>query len=429
METKKGKLSFGARGWLLVIYGFLTIALASGLPSTIQVALGSFVEKGFNSTHLLSLMTYGSWGTLVLLLILGVAGAKKRKSIRKMGLILGVGWAVFTALWGVTDNEVLFTIFYIAAFLCCQAMVLLVVNNLVANWFPTRKGTVIGLITTGFMLGAMAGVMLFAPLLTAVGSLVFVYIILAAVILIVTLIGFFGLRDFPEEIGCFPDNDRNMTSEQALKMLEEAQKQDALSPWSQKRVLATWQMWMISIACGIMLLFSSVISSQLVVRLLMAGYAPEQATTMFISCCLIGCFGSWAIGFVDNRIGPKKATIITMAVMVVACIFTTLGNDVCMWIALAFLGIELGGSSNFTTSLVVHYWGRFNFMKVYGVVVIIQQIIGAFGALFASTTSTAWGYDVTYYIMAGMSVVAILVMIPVKEGFVKKKENTWEEQK
>lgn len=422
------KYGFGKRGWLLVLYGFLCILLASAIPGTVQVALDMFVAKGFNPTHMLSLMTFGSLGTLVFLFVLNFFTAKGKVSYRKLGLILGVLWALFTALWGVIPSQAGFTVVYICSFLCCQAMVLVVVNNLVANWFPTRKGVIIGLVTIGFTLGAMAGIMLFGLLLKAFGF-VGSYVFFGVIVLLVTLFGFFVLRDFPEEVGCYPDNDRNMTREKALEMLEEGRRLSEASPWTQKRVLGTWQMWCIALCCGIMLLFSSAISSQLVPRLVAAGYAPQQATLMFSTAAIIGCVGSWFIGFLDNKLGTKAALIIMMAGMIVACVFTTLGVPALMWIALALLGVELGGSSNFSTSLVVRHWGRFHFQKVYGVVIIVQQVIGAFGAAFASGTSAKWNYDVTYLLMAGMSIVAILLILPVKDGFVAKREAQFAQEK
>ena len=415
------KYGFGKRGWFLVIYGLLCILLASAIPGTVQVALDTFVAKGFAPDHMLSLMTYGSLGTLVLLFILNFFSAKGRVSYRKLGLVLGVLWAVFTALWGVMPTQTSFTIVYICAFLCCQAMVLVVVNNLVANWFPTRKGVIIGLVTIGFTLGAMVGIMAYGFLVNAFGF-VGSYIFLGILVLVVTLLGFFILRDYPEEVGCYPDNDVSMTREKALAMLEAGRKMAANSPWNQKRVLSTWQTWCIALCCGIMMLFSSAISSQLVPRLVAAGYPADVAPLMFSAAAIFGCIGSWFIGFLDNKIGTKASLFIMMGGMAIACVFTTLGNTVLMWIALVLLGVELGGSSNFTTSLTVRYWGRYNFQRVYGVIILVTQIVGAFGAVFASSTSTRWNYDVTYLIMAALSVVAILLMIPVRDGFVEKRE-------
>ncbi len=415
------KYGFGARGWCLVIYGFLCILLATAIPTTVQVALDQFTAKGFNPTHMLSLMTYGSLGTLVFLFALNFFTAKGKVSFRKISLALGILWAVFTALFGLMPTQATFTIVYIAAFLCCQAMVLVGVNSMVANWFPTRKGVVIGLVTIGFTLGALVGIMLLGDVILSAG-LTAGYAICGVLVLIVTLFGFFTLRDYPEELGQFPDNNRDMTREMADAMLEEGRKMAERSPWTQKRVLGTWQMWCVAIACGLMMLFSGAVTSQIVQRLLAAGYPQQMATLMFSGAAIIGCVGSWFIGFLDNKIGTKTSMIIMMIGMAVACVFTTLKIPALMFIGLALIGVELGGSSNFSTSLVVRYWGRFNFQKVYGVVILIQQVIGAFGALFASSTAAKWNYDVTYIIMAVMSVITIVLMLPVKDGFVQKRE-------
>lgn len=422
------RFGFGKRGWLMVLWAFLVISLASAIPSTIQVAVDLFAAKGFNPTVLMSLMTFGSLGTLVCLFGMNFLTAKGKLSFRKLGMILGILWAVFTALWGVVSVQWLFIAVYILSFLSCQLMVLVVVNNIVANWFPTRKGSVIGLATMGFMLGAMAGVLLLGNIVASSGNITVPYFIFAVVILLVALMGYLLFPDYPEECGCFPDNDQSMTSEEAKKQFELTMAETAKSPWTQKRILSTWQVWLIAISCGIMLLFSQIISSQLVARLTWAGYDPMTAMMMFMGCSLFGCFGSWIIGVIDNRIGPRNAAIITMSAMVIACILTTLNSTPLMIVAICLLGVELGGSSNFTMSLVATYWGRRNFGKVYGVVVIVQQIIGSFGALFASTTSAAWGYNVTYLIMAGMAAVSLVILLPIKNGFVQDKELQWERE-
>ena len=51
---KEKRFGFGVRGWLMVVWAFLVISLASAIPSTIQVAMDLFVGKGFNPTVLLS---------------------------------------------------------------------------------------------------------------------------------------------------------------------------------------------------------------------------------------------------------------------------------------------------------------------------------------------------------------------------------------
>ena len=137
-------------------------------------------------------------------------------------------------------------------------MALVGVNNMVANWFPTRKGVIIGLVTIGFTLGAMVGLMVLGTVIMKLG-LTGGYAVCGLLVLIVTLFGFLTLRDYPEEIGCFPDNDRSMTREMANAMLEEGRKMAADSPWTPKRVLGTWQMWCIAISCGLMMMFSGAV--------------------------------------------------------------------------------------------------------------------------------------------------------------------------
>ena len=113
------KTGFGARGWCLVIYGFLCMLLATAIPTTIQVALDAFAAKGFNPTVMLSLMTFGSLGTLVFLFVMNFFTAKGKADLRRLNLILGILWAICVALFGVLNSQALFIAVYIIGFVCC----------------------------------------------------------------------------------------------------------------------------------------------------------------------------------------------------------------------------------------------------------------------------------------------------------------------
>ncbi len=422
------KYAFGARGWFLVLFGMLIIVLCTAIPATMNLAVNMFVEKGFNRTVLLSLQSYGGYGALIWFVVLGFITKGGKTNYRYLEIAVGLIWAVSVALWGIIPNQAGFVTIYIISFLCSQTMSLIVVNNLVANWFPKKKALVIGLITIGFTLGAGTGVLLFTTLLKNFGF-VGSYVFYGVAIAVLTVLGFVILRNYPEECGGYPDNDHSMTREQADAMLAEGKRLAANSPWTKRRLLSTWQTWVLGINLGCGMFLASAVPSQLIPRLLEAGYERPTAIAMMSACAFIGCFGSWFIGALDDKIGTKPAQITMLICGAVACVFTTLGVTALMWIALILLGAILGGSSNFSTSFTVRFWGRYNFQNAYSVIVVICQLFGSAGAMVTAMVAARSGYNVAYLVLAGVCILAIVLIIPIKDGFVAKREKEFKEEK
>ena len=143
---------------------------------------------------------------------------------------------------------------------------------------------------------------------------------------------------------------------------------------------------------------------------------------MMTVAALCGGVGSYVVGFVDSKIGPRKTIFVVHSIAIIACILNIIPSTVTVMISLIFIGIVLGGASNCLLSLCSTMWGRYAFTNVYGVVLPMNQIVGASGTILVAHMAARFSYTGAYLVVAGLALVGILLMLPVKEDSMKKIE-------
>jgi len=427
---KKNTANFGKFGWLLVIYCFLTFFIFSAGNGTMNIAVGMFKEMyGWDQTYLLSLQSVGAWVAIPFIFIFGQLYARGKLRIRTLILFSGVLYAVGITLWGFLTSLVLFTAIFIVCYVTYPLWGTLANNSLTNNWFPKKKGIIIGITTIGFPLGTGLGSIIF---MTLFGKFGFsnAYLIIGIIALAICLFGFFTFKEYPEQRGCFPDNDRTITSEQAKAEFEQGQAMLEKSPWSVKRLLSTKEVWLLSVSNAYLFAIASGVMGTMIPRLLSTGrYDANQAMVFLLIAAFTACPGSFLCGFIDNRTTPKIGLIFTQTCCVTGCILNIIPTTPTLLISLVLFGIGTGGSANFVMSMTSEYWGRFKFMKAYPTVLTINQIVGAGGPMLMAVIASKMGWNVSYVVMAVLGVIAVLLAVPIKKGFVEKAEAKFAIQK
>jgi OFA family oxalate/formate antiporter-like MFS transporter len=422
----KVSVDFGKRGWSLVIYCFWTFFFGCSLSCTLNVYVSILHELHGWSTVLLysssSIVAYVSMG---LYYILGILRAKGKIGLRKGILISGILASVSVCFWGYVGSAWMFVLIYCITMCSSNVWGQFFNNNMVANWYPRKKGLVMGWTTIGFPVGSCFGVLIWDWLEGVTGSVARGYMCYGVVFIILTIWGYTMFRDYPEEIGEFPDNDKNMTREKAQELLEEGKRLSANSPWTVKRCLSCWEVWVIGFANSTIIFFAGGTIGQMVPNLLEAGYDQQTAIYMMTFACLFAGVASVLLGMLDAKVGTKKAIIITQMIAVVAAIFRNIPSFVTILLSLACVGTLLGGGPNFVVSSVSTYWGRYNFDKVYGIVLVINQLFGGYGATAMAVLANKYGYATGYLMLAGYVAIGAIALSRVKDGFVQKYEEKW----
>ena len=143
---------------------------------------------------------------------------------------------------------------------------------------------------------------------------------------------------------------------------------------------------------------------------------------MMTVAALCGGVGSYLVGFVDTKIGPRKTIIVVHIIAIIACILNIIPSTVSVMISLIFIGIVLGGASNCLLSLCSTMWGRYAFTNVYGVVLPMNQIVGSSGTILVAQMAARFSYTGAYIIVGALALVGILLILPVKEDAMQKIE-------
>ncbi len=413
---------YGKWGWGLIIYCFLTYFICSFGNNTTQIACAAWEQMyGWDQTAVLALPTLGGWISVAVVYIISVLFSKGKVKLRTLILVDGILYSVALALWGVVTNFIVFALLLLSMYTTYVLWMQFANNTITSNWFPRKKGVVIGITTIGLVVGSGFGSPLFASMMENLG-LTTSYLIMGGFGLVLTLVGAFVFPEYPEQRGCFPDNDKSMTREQAERELAEGEAILAKSPWTPSRMLTVKETWLVALSTGFLLMFATGAMAQMVPRLLAGGYSMDAAMSIMVIGAVAGCIGSYLCGLLDGKIGPKKAMIITLILAAVGAALNIVHNYIAICVSLAIIGAAMGGAANYLVSMTTSYWGRYNFQKAYGTLLTINQIVAMSGAAAFAYMAKFFGYTVTFVVFGILMLVSAIMVLPVKEGFVEKAE-------
>ena len=336
----------------------------------------------------------------------------KIKNMKGVSMVLGaiaMILAAFITFYPPTMTQnanVFWLIMYALEYISVTMYATFSIGVLIGQWFPRRKGTVMGIATLMFPIAnALIGFIapnIFAmdfageqpmPLLIEyamsggmAGQNTWMPTMLPFLIVCVIgwLIGLIFVKDYPEQCGCFRDNDKSITPEIAQRMMEEEIKAKETTVWKTGHTMASKDFWFVTIPAGVLLMFAVGAMTQTQPIFEMVGMG-DQYSTIMLCIAAAGIVGSFVLGVVDTKIGTKKSMIIAMFMMLLSGILGYIGassnNGSLVLAAFIILGLFMGASSNYTVSAAAQYWRREDFSSVFAVVNAIANLIQAFGPM------------------------------------------------
>lgn len=413
-KTKKDELSltrsnFGLKGWIVIVLSFLSILLQSSIINdSLNVTIGAFAQtRGWNPAVLYMSSTITAW--------IAVAGAalwgflSQKINVRFTWALSLLVAAAACFFWGRAASMPVYFVCLAVASVGGMAFAYIANLNVISNWFPKKKGLAMGWVTIGFPLSASVTTPLVSGLLGA-GGLERVYMVyaIAAVVLAIAVVVF--IRDYPEQAGAYPDNDRKFSKEENQRLLAEGLEYMKTSEWTAGKLFKTRRVWAIAFSLGVMELLSLGIMTNFMPRCLQIGMTEQQVIPMLAIAGLIACVGSVACGLLDAKVGPKKATIITFAIGIVAICLNITNILPLMYASLVFLGFMLGGAANYLVSLTNTIWGRFDFPMAYKVLKPMVAVVGAIGVSLVGVLGNTISYVVAYAVLGVLALVALIVI-------------------
>ena len=422
MGSNKKSISFGARGWLLIIvlfFGFMMFQVFTNYPLNILADFYGGSEK------VAMLLTIGTGiGIILQIIISGFIG--KIKSIKKLTAVIGL--IAVAAAFGVAGipftQQALWSVVYLIENVVVTMYALFFLSIIAGQWFPTRKGTVMGIATIAYpvtngVIGFFAATVM-GPLATggmpAIWKGFLPFLVLTTLGYILFLI---FVTDYPEQCGAYRDNNKNITPEVAKQMLEEEIRNKQTTVWTTGHIFKNRDFWFAAVSCGL-LLMGAVITA----------FPELNYTIIMMMVAIFGAIGSWLLGILDTKFGTKKSMIIAMILMVLSgvcgALATVTGTGALVVIAMIFVAMFMGASSNYTVSVAAQYWRREDFSGVFACVNPISNIFNAIAPMIvAILIASAMGVRAVFIFLLVAGIIGLILMIAFNGSHVKNVDDAY----
>jgi len=411
-----GKKSF-ALGYSLPVHSTLTYLIYAAAASTgLNIIVPLFAaENGLDKALVLSANTVGAFISCFAVLFFGSIIMKI--GIRMMTTIsLIIGGIFGTILLGYVHTLVGYAVCTIFAQCMVHGYCFAATNAMITNWWPRKKGFVMGLTTCGIMLASFTIIPYMATLGNTKGFLTMVWFV-GGLMVIFGIISWFWIRDTPEQVGLHPDNIPLSEAEKQQGYFKQQTQEEAKMRWPVKEILKNKTAWLIAVVFGLFLLFTSGVASTTVLFCLEAGYAPATAIKVLTYTSLVSLAGSILSGVLDNKFGPKKTTVIyAIWVMLAFLILLIAPAPIKAIVCVAMANLTMGATANLAPSMVATCFGQKTFTQVFRVVYAISFFLRSFAFLFLGTSVKLLGsYNNAYLCFAVLALVAILLTVLIND--------------
>lgn len=395
------------RAWPLLVFSVLCYFLTSTVASSMNIAAGILeTERGWSSVVITSCISIASVANVVFGFIAGRACVKH--SAKSLCIVWCVLYLAGVACMGFSKLFAIFAVSMVVANAASSALGYNTVPVLLANWFPTKKGTVQGFVSMGIPLGAGFASMVYSWGYTNLGvDAAFVPFMIVAAVAMVLLAA--GIKDTPEESGFEPDTMERCEPHKPELVATEG---EAAAADTSRDLLRNPRFLALSAVLGIQLVYSGGLMVQIAPRLYEIGYSTDEAILAMLVSALFACLGSFICGVIGDKFGSRVGTIVCFVLGIAAVLLNLLGNPVCVFASLALIGVVTGGADNWPVNICAEYFGRGGFTGAFGLMLPIIQLVGAVGpSLFAILADVAGSYFISYVCAAALMAIGLVLFL------------------
>ena len=372
---KQSMTNFGKAGWGTILYCLLMFFFYVGMINDGNNVLAPTAAANIGVEPGTVIQTNGYAGMIAVLGFILFGQVNKKIGPRYTS---GICLILSGITYIICGNATTIGAYLVAMTLCATGMMsagYVAGGTLVANWFPKMKGIVMGYTTMGHNFASAFYVAILTGLVAAMGSINTASIPIGVLCCVLGVVGLILIRDTPQERGMNPDN----VSDEVYRREYFTQTED--DGWTTGKLLRTKETWLAAIYTGLFQICSVGVMQQLVTRNIRDfGMSEAGALTLMTIVALIGVFGSWLIGVIDTKIGTKRTMQLFGIWYAAALVVNVLaGGKVgpLFYLSILMIGMGIGGSANFTTSLPTSIFGRQGFDKVNSVIFPIQGFVTA----------------------------------------------------
>lgn len=402
------------KGWNLMLFAILSMLVTNaGVNDGLNIALPAIADgAGLDYELCLSMGTVAGFVGVAMMFV--IAKFRDRFGGRKVSAVLFIIFGLtFYFLFLRATNIFMYGLSQCIMVSCGQGCFYLCTGPMQSDWFPKKRGVVNGIST----IGANIGTAILAPIMTTLLTMAEYKTSLSVFAVAAVILGIFAylaLRDDPMEAGMYPDNVSKETYEAEYK--DFFKKEEYISDWTVSKMLKCKEVWLAAMVPGFITLGLLGIITQFVPRNVSLGLSQEIAIS---AMTVAGLVGSYAIGYLDTKIGTKKACMIYCAIFALGIAFNLLAS---LWLPFAYIsilivGFSLGGSTNMSLSFPASIFGVLDYPKVNGVIFPINYCIGCLNfvvnAVVMKLTGSLTG---AYIVYLCLFLINIIIVAKTDEG-------------
>jgi sugar phosphate permease len=409
--TEAQHTGFGARGWTIIVFQAVMFWIAAGaVTHGLNVTLPA-LSKTYNLDYntLLALATPASWASIPAGPITAWLCEKKGAKFNIILCLIACGFC-FGGL-GYSGSFVGFTILFAGVCFFGTGFAYVGGTSIVTSWFVKKAGLALGWCTVGQTFSSAFFVPILATCFVFFGTRDGFWCIAGMMFVMAVLVALF-IRNKPEDVGLAPDNELLSPAALLAHQQQRQQHDDDQSTVSVRRMLRMKDVWLMGMATGCIYIMLVGVVSQIVPRLMAAGYDLNTAIFYMSASALFGTFGAFGWGWLNQKLGVKTAIMLYAAWWMVA-IFINLfvSNAVLLWISLLMIGFSLPGATNLSTALIANKFPRHLYIRAIGIVHPIQSVVRCFSfSILAFGLAYLGGYTGAYLLFIGVGALTLVLL-------------------
>lgn len=387
MENEQSSVRRSFYGWRILGLAIITGGL-TGPGQTIGVSV--FVDQFISDLGMSrsEVSTAYLIGTLIAALGLPLIGRRvDRVGVRRAMTVIGVAFgAALVGMAGV-QGFVALAIGFVAIRLLGQGSLMLVSTVAVTLWFEKRRGTVLGIFSTGTAI-VMALVPVGLSLVIEGYGWRVAWLTSAVMIwLVVVPIARFGMIDRPSDIGQVPDGPNP-------KKMKPSKEQTRVSA-TRAEALRTKRFWSLLAASATVGMLVTALNFHQISLLADAGLTATEAAVMFLPQVIGAAAAGLLFGYLSDRLTGRELIPMAMGLLIISLVLAaSLTPGVAVVLYAVSLGAAGGAIRSVSATLLPRWFGVRHIGEIQGTASFIDVASTALGpVVFALARDATGGYS------------------------------------
>lgn len=387
MKNEQSSVRRSFYGWRILGLAIITGGL-TGPGQTIGVSV--FVDQFISDLGMSrsEVSTAYLIGTLIAALGLPLIGRRvDRVGVRRAMTVIGVAFGVALVGMAGVQGFVTLAIGFVAIRLLGQGSLMLVSTVAVTLWFEKRRGTVLGIFSTGTAI-VMALVPVGLSLVIEGYGWRVAWLTSAVMIwLVVVPIARFGMIDRPSDVGQVPDGPNP-------KKMKPSKEQTRLSA-TRTEALRTKRFWSLIAASATVGMLVTALNFHQISLLADAGLTATEAAVMFLPQVIGAAAAGLLFGYLSDRLTGRELIPMAMGLLIISLVLAArLTPGVAVVLYAVSLGAAGGAIRSVSATLLPRWFGVRHIGEIQGTASFIDVASTALGpVVFALARDATGGYS------------------------------------